>query len=159
MQRFSPPLLDRLIDRAPLVPTESLRPSMSIEQLKDAVARDVESLLNSRRGPSDRAAGAGGGAFDTVLGFGLDDFAYLSMSSKVDRDFICRSIERAILNHEPRLRNARVAIEKRDTDTQKLRFSIQALLIAHPLQEPVNFDAVLQTTTRNYAVQNNQRGT
>ena len=157
MQRFSPPLLDRLIDRSPLVPSESLRPSMSIEQLKDAVARDVESLLNSRRGPADPTAAGNSQAFATVLGFGLDDFAFLSMSSKVDREFICRSIERAIKHHEPRLRNARVAIEKRDTDTQKLRFSIQALLIAHPLQEPVSFDAVLQTTTRNYAVQNTHR--
>jgi len=81
----------------------------------------------------------------------------MSMSSAVDRAAICRSIERAITDHEPRLRNARVTLERRDTDTQKLRFSIHAVLVAHPLQEPVNFDAVLQTTTQNYAVQSGRR--
>ena len=37
MQRFVPSLLDRLIDAAPLSPSEPTRPSLSLEQLKDAV--------------------------------------------------------------------------------------------------------------------------
>ena len=158
MQRFIPPLLDRLIDAAPQSPSEPLRPAMSIEQLKDAVARDVESLLNARRGSSHESLDGYRHARQSVAAFGLDDFVAMSMSSAVDRAAICRSIERAITDHEPRLRNARVALERRDADTQKLRFTIHAMLIAHPLQEPVNFDAVLQTTTQNYAVQTGRRG-
>ena len=157
MQRFVPPLLDRLIDAAPLSRAEPLRPSLSIEQLKDAVARDVESLLNARRGSSRESLAGFHLARTSVAAFGLDDFVSMSMSSAVDREAICRSIERAITDHEPRLRNARVALDKRDADTRKLRFSIHAVLLAHPLQEPVNFDAVLQTTTQNYAVQSSRR--
>ena len=157
MQLFTPPLLDRLIDVQPLARTEPLRTVMSIGQLKDAVARDVESLLNSRRGAAKGPLEQHELARSSVLAFGLDDFASLSMASKTDRDAICRSIERAITDHEPRLRNARVALEERHADARKLRFSIHALLISHPLQEPVNFDAVLQTTTQNYAVQTTRR--
>jgi type VI secretion system protein ImpF len=157
MQRFVPPLLDRLIDAAPLARAEPLRPAMSLEQLKDAVARDVESLLNARRGSTRAALDGYANARASVVAFGLDDFASMSMASTVDRAAICRSIERAITDHDPRLRSVRVDLDQRDAATQKLRFSIHAMLVVHPLHEPVNFDAVLQTTTQNYAVNNARR--
>ena len=153
MQRFVPPLLDRLFDAAPLSPAEPLRPTLSLEQLKDTVARDLESLLNARRGSTRESMQGHPFAGESVLAFGLDNFASMSMASTVDRASICRSIERAIHDHEPRLHNVRVDLDKRDAATQKLRFSIHAMLVVHPLHEPVNFDAVLQTTTQNYAVQ------
>ena len=157
MQRFVPSLLDRLIDAAPLSGSEPTRPSLSLEQLKDAVARDLESLLNARHGSSRDAFDRFANARRSIAAFGLDDFAAMSMASIDDRAAICRSIERAINNFEPRLRSVRVELDKRDTATQKLRFAIRAVLIAHPLQEPVNFDAVLQTTTQSYAVQTGRR--
>lgn len=157
MQRFVPPLLDRLIDGAPLSRAEPLRPTLSMEQLKDAVARDVESLLNARRGSTRAHLDGFPNARASVAAFGLDDFVSLSMASTVDRAAICRAIERAIGDHEPRLRHVRVELERRDAMTQKLRFSIRAVLVAHPMHEPVNFDAVLQTTTQNYAVQSGRR--
>lgn len=157
MQRFVPSLLDRLIDTAPRTPSEPLRPALSLQQLEDSVARDVESLLNARRGSTRAALEAYPNARGSVAAFGLDDFASLSMASTVDRVTICRAIERAIGDHEPRLRNVRVDLDKRDAASQKLRFSIHALLVVHPLHEPVNFDAVLQTTTQNYAVQTTGR--
>ncbi len=157
MQRFVPPLLDRLIDTVPRSRAEPLRPAFSIEQLKDAVARDIESLLNARRGSTRQALAAYPNASGAVIAFGLEDFVSMSMSSAVDRAAICRSIERAITDHEPRLRNPRVELDRRDAATQKLRFSIHAMLVTHPLNEPVNFDAVLQTTTQNYAVLSSRR--
>lgn len=157
MQRFVPPLLDRLIDAAPQSRAEPLRPALSLEQLKDAVARDVESLLNARRGSTRDALDTYPNARASVAAFGLDDFAAMSMASTVDRAAICRAIERSITDHEPRLRGIRVELDKRDAMTQKLRFAIHAMLVVHPLHEPVNFDAVLQTTTQNYAVQCGRR--
>ncbi len=157
MQRFVPPLLDRLIDLAPLSRAEAMRQALSIDQLKDAVARDVEALLNARRGPTRGSLQGFSHARASVAAFGLDDFASMSMSSTVDREAICRSIERAIQDHEPRLQHARVELHRRDATTQELRFAIHAVLVAHPLQEPVNFDALLQTTTRSYAVQSARR--
>ena len=156
MQRFVPSLLDRLIDAVPLSPSEPTRPSFTLEQLKDAVARDVEALLNARHGSTRDTVDRFPNARSSIATFGLDDFAAMSMASLNDRAAICRSIERAIADHEPRLRGARVELD-RHVATQKLRFSIRALLVVHPLQEAVNFDAVLQTTTQSYAVQTGRR--
>ncbi len=75
MQRFVPPLLDRLFDAAPLSPAEPLRPTLSLEQLKDTVARDLESLLNARRGSTRESMQGHPFACESVLAFGLDDFA------------------------------------------------------------------------------------
>jgi type VI secretion system protein ImpF len=157
MQRFVPPLFDRLIDMAPLQSSEFVRPALTMGQIKDSVAADIEFLLNARRGTSRASIDSFLNARGSVATFGLDDFVSMSMSSEVDRASICASIERAIADHEPRLRNARVVLERREASTQKLRFSIHATLHVHPLQEPVNFDAVLQTTTQNYAVQSGRR--
>ena len=152
MQRFVPSLLDRLIDATPTARDEPLRALHTLKQLKAAVARDIESLLNARHGSARERLDAYPCAGKSIVAFGLDDFAAMSMSSSVDRASICGSIARAIADHEPRLRGVEVDLDRRDVATQKLRFLIKAVLVVHPLQEPVNFDAVLQTTTPNYAV-------
>jgi type VI secretion system protein ImpF len=149
MQRFAPYLLDRLID---VSPNDAMRPMLSLEQLKDSVARDVEALLNTRRGlDADDAAGFPR-VRRSVVGFGLDDFASRSMASTNDQAVVCRAIERAVLDHEPRLRNVRVELRRGDASRQSLKFAIRAMLHVHPMQAPVNFDAVLQTSTQQYAV-------
>jgi type VI secretion system protein ImpF len=157
MQRFVPPLLDRLIDTEPRSRSEPIRPALSLDQLKRSVARDLESLLNARHGSSRQALEGFPHARASVAAFGLDDFAAMSMSSTVDRATICASIAQSISDHEPRLQKVLVELDQRDVATQKLRFSIAAVLVAHPLNEPVNFDALLQTTTQNYAVQIGRR--
>jgi type VI secretion system protein ImpF len=157
MKRFMPPLIDRLLDAAPGESVEPLRPSMTVEELKGAVARDVESLLNSRRGSPQETTRQFKHADHSVFAFGLDDFSSKSISNPEDRRWVCRSIEHAISNHEPRLLNVRVSIDESAGSSQRVRFSIQAFLMVHPLEEPVSFDAVLQTTTQTYAVQNTRR--
>lgn len=149
MQRFAPYLLDRLIDAAP---EDATRPTLTLEQLKDTVARDVEALLNSRRGIAADDVRGYAYAPRSVLAFGLDDFAACSMASTTDQAFICHAIERAIGDHEPRLRNVRVQLNPREASKQSLKFTIRAMLQVHPMQAPVNFDAMLQTSTQQYAV-------
>jgi type VI secretion system protein ImpF len=132
---------------------------MSIEDFKSVVARDVESLLNTRGGSPKMVPSQYPCALSSVWSFGLTDFASKSMASLEDRDAICRTIERAISNQESRLTKVSVTIDSRENRTHRLRFNIQALLLVHPLQEPVSFDAELQTTTQNYAVQSVRRPT
>ena len=157
MTRFVPSLLDRLLDAQPQTRGETVRPTLCVEQLKEAVARDVEFLLNARHGAARLALERYPHARRSIVGFGLDDFAAMSMSSLVDRAAICRSIERAITDHETRLQHVQVDLDRRDSASQKLRFVIRAVLVTHPLQEPVSFDAVLQTTTQSYAVETGRR--
>ncbi len=88
----------------------------------------------------------------SVLGYGLEDFSSLSVSGSNDRDRICRRLEAAIVAHEPRLKRVQVSIDVKSSSAQQLRFSIKALLCVSPLQEPVDFDAVLNATTQHYEV-------
>jgi type VI secretion system protein ImpF len=146
-----------LFDADPLSATESLQTYMSIEEFKTVVARDVESLLNTRSAISAQDIDQHANVRNSVWAFGLRDFASKSIANADDCGAICRSIEHAIANQESRLTNVRVAIESGASKIARLRFNIQALLLVHPLQEPVSFDAELQTTTQNYAVQTTRR--
>ncbi len=157
MQRFVPSLLDRLIDAAPASRVEPLRPALTLEQLRDTVARDVEALLNTRGGAGHRGLDACPNARRSTLAFGLEDFSSMSLASGADRVRICRAIERAIADHEPRLREVQVALGGRDPTLRRVVFSIRATLSVHPLHEPVSFEAMLLPSTRTYAVQHGQR--
>jgi len=48
MKRFEPGLLDKLFDDDPHSPAPAAVRQLSIEELKGTVARDLESILNSR---------------------------------------------------------------------------------------------------------------
>lgn len=150
---FQPTLFDRLFDDAPKVASEavSLR-QWSLPELKNAVARDVEALLNSRAGlHEDRYAGLSE-VSRSLVSFGMTDFVGLSLASPADRNRICRTLEGAISRHEPRLRNIQVDLDLDSTAVNSLRFNIQALLHVHPVEQPVNFDAVLQPSCLQYSV-------
>jgi type VI secretion system protein ImpF len=69
-----------------------------------------------------------------------------------DRTTICSSIQRAIERHEPRLKQVVVKLEVNEQSTSVLCFAIQALLVVHEAEEPINFDAMLQPSTRQYSV-------
>jgi type VI secretion system protein ImpF len=124
----------------------------SIDQLKDSVARDVESLLNSRCGMPEGMLGGFAHCQQSLLSFGLKDFVSLSLANQGDRALICEDIRSALLVHEPRLQNPVVQVSSTAGPGQRLHFAIQALLIAHEANEIVSFDAVLQPVSQRYQV-------
>lgn len=151
MKGFTPGLFDRLLG-AP-TRTGSLPASrMSVEEMKDAVARDLEALLNTRRVLAEDALAPYPECAASLVGYGMNDFADLSLSSPSDRAYICSCIERTIACHEPRLRNVKAALELREGAVNRLDFSITALLVLNAAQESVNFDAVLQPSTLSYSI-------
>lgn len=151
MARFAPSLLDRLLDDAPLSPGETAAPQVSLEQLKDAVVRDLEALLNARCGLQRDALAAHPQAQRSILSFGMLDFSSMSLANTDERDEICRAIERAVHAHEPRLKNVRVSLAD-ESGGNRLLFTIHALLVANPAREPVNFNAMLHPSTQLYSV-------
>lgn len=156
---FAPNLFEKLFDDHPRIPTESqaLR-RLSIEELKESVATDVEALLNSRRGHTEETLEAYARSRDSILSFGIHDFVGLSLSNPADCHRICRSIEQAIQRHDKRLHAVRVTLEADRYSTNTLRFSIHALLVVHPAREAVSFDALLQPATQQYSVVRGRRG-
>lgn len=156
MKGFEPSLFDKLFDDAPVA---AVRRSLSLDQLKDSVGNDLEALLNTRTVIDEELSENFPYAVRSIASFGLNDFAGLSLSSIHDRRKICLSIERAIARHEPRLREVQVSLELERNAVNALYFTIKAMLVVRPAQEPVSFDAMLRPTTLQYSVsRSRQRG-
>jgi type VI secretion system protein ImpF len=156
MKGYAPGLFDRLMERpGPGQSGTALR--MTIEEVKDAVARDLEALLNTRAVLPEELFKRYPECARSIVTYGLHDFAGLSLSSADDRAFICRSLEAAIARHEPRLRNVQARLELRDDAVNRLNFAITALLVVSTAQEPVNFDAVLQPSSLQYTISKARR--
>ncbi|RZJ83430.1 MAG: type VI secretion system baseplate subunit TssE, partial [Massilia sp.] len=113
MKGFSPGLFDRLMEgstRSAPQGAPAAVTRLSIEELKDSVARDLEALLNTRAAIGDDRIRAFPECARSIMTYGLKDFAGLSLSSSDDRAYICACIEKTIGRHEPRLRNVRAAL-------------------------------------------------
>ncbi len=143
---FRSTLFDRLIPDY----DEQLK-GLSIQELRESVAHDLEDLLNSRMAKLEQIDD-----FPlvkkSILQFGIIDFVGLSTANPADRDKICQSIEQSIAAHEPRLTQIKVEMLLDGHNMGSLCLSIQAYLNIHPLYEPVVFDALLKPTTQQYVI-------
>ena len=156
MKGFIPGLFDRLMDTRANVGGGTVS-RMSIEELKDSVARDLEALLNTRTVIPEGLLKQYPECGRSMVTYGLQDFAGLSLSSTDDRAYICRCLEEAIARHEPRLRNVQASLELRADSVNSLNFAITALLVVSTAHEPVNFDAVLQPSSLHYTISKARR--
>jgi len=157
MKGYTPGLFDRLLGLPERGPGKSAvsgvqAQRLTIEELKDTVARDLEALLNTRSSLPDGALKAWPECARSLVTYGLGDFADRCLSSPSDRAAICASIEKTIACHEPRLRKVRANLELKGDSVNRLNFSITAVLVASVSQEPVNFDAVLTPSTLQYSI-------
>lgn len=130
---------------------------LNVEQVKDTVAFDLEALLNTRAVISEDLLRTYPECHRSIVSYGLSDFAGLSLASLDDRTTVCRSLERTISRHEPRLRNVRAMLELSNKSINRLNFSITALLMIHESKEPVLFDAVLTPSSLQYSISNARR--
>jgi type VI secretion system protein ImpF len=153
MKGFEPNLLHKLFDDDVRDMTSSVMlRRLSVDELKDSVARDVESLLNTRAVFAGSSVDKFKECARSVASYGLNDFVGRSLLSFEDRVFICRSIEHCIDRHEPRLRQVHVTLAPDTQGTKMLCFGIGAMLMIRPAYEPVNFDAVLHAGSLKYSV-------
>jgi type VI secretion system protein ImpF len=153
MKGFEPNLLEKLFDnelRSATSPVVLRR--LSVDELKDSVARDVESLLNTRVNFSEASIRGFEQCQRSIATYGLNDFVGRSLFSFEDRVFICRSIENAIGRHESRLQQVRVSLVPDSQGIKMLCFGIAAMLVVKPASEPVSFDAVLHSGSLKYSV-------
>lgn len=151
--RITPSVLDRLIDEEPGVSHEAISTRQrSLRQLKQAVKRDLEWLLNTRQ----VVDGIPEGLTETnrsLAAFGLPDFTSVSVKSPAERNRVRRTLETAISNFEPRLQDVTVTVEPMRANERTLRFRVDARLKVEPAPEPITFDTVLQLGSGQYVVQ------
>lgn len=152
MKGFAPGLLDRLLGEGALAAASGVVARMSMEQLKDSVARDLEALLNTRLGLAPEILDGYPECRKSIVSYGLIDFAGFCLSSTDDRAAICASLKAAIEQHEPRLREVNASLEMEQGSVNRLNFVINATLQVDALEEPVNFNAVLQPSSLHYSI-------
>ena len=145
-----PPLLDRLIDLEPLSGDPQQTRAAAVRSLREALRRDLEWLLNTRRTPLDLTK-----SFEelplSVFNYGLPDFSALSANAPKDRQKLLAELERTISLFEPRLRNVRVVlVEGSGVGTRMLRFQIEGSLQVDPSPEHISFDGELQLASGEY---------
>jgi len=148
-------VLDRLLDFEPEINREPLASrSKNLRQLKQAVRRDLEWLLNTRQVP-DGIPPELKETSNSVASYGLPDFTHMSMESGDDQKFVKREIEELVRRFEPRLEGVVVSVESVRSSERLLRFRIDARLKIDPAPEPITFDTVLQLGSGQYTVSEN----
>jgi type VI secretion system protein ImpF len=152
-QGLMPSLLDRLTD--PGSGGTGWRRGYGLEQMVEAVQRDLEDLLNTRQsgaGPPEEFAEVR----NSVLAYGFPDLSSLNAITPQQRDAIGRLLEDVIARFEPRLRDVRATvIEAGDGKRPTASFRVEARLCVEPAPE-VAFETVLELTTGHCSVKPSQ---
>ena len=152
MTTFSSSVWDKLIEPA-LTPAGQLQPMrLTLEQYQRVIARDLESLLNTRIATPAEALASYPACRDSIVNFGLADFAQLCLSTAEDRKAICDGLTAAIIRHEPRLRHVRAQLVSEAGAINRLSFAISALLCAPSDEGRVRFGVRLEPSSLHYFI-------
>ena len=144
-----PSVLDRLLDEQ----SQSNGDGQRLDELKAAVARDLEAFLNSRR----RCISPPGDLTEldrSVVDYGVEDFTGANMASPDRRERFRAAMEAAIRRYEPRFAAVEVVIlpDEGGGQDRTLRFRIEGLLHAEPAPEPLVLDSRIDPLTRAYEI-------
>jgi type VI secretion system protein ImpF len=143
-QGLMPSLIDRLCD--PESEGGGLHEGYSIAQMTQAVLRDLEELLNTRRTTLDVPADCKETLLSIVT-YGLPDFSSVPAGTAEQRSQIGRLLESILERYEPRLRDIKATLVD---DPRMLKRSVRFLLSARLRVDPapeVAFDTILELTT------------
>ena len=158
-QLLLPSVLDRLIDDDPQVRQEAPGSrSQLLRELKQAVRRDLENLLNTRirclPSPPELAE-----LKQSVVNYGIPDLTGTPLASPREREEFRRIIHSVILLYEPRLKKLNVMLhDQAEAIDRTIRFHIEATLQAEPAPEPVAFDSTLRLATGSFEVKGDSDG-
>jgi type VI secretion system protein ImpF len=135
-------VLDRLLDEEPKS-TRDVLPTRAetVRELRRAVTRDLDTLLNTRNTFSDLSPDFTEVA-RSVIAYGLPDLSSFGHSPN-DWIRLRQAIETAIRTFEPRLAGAVVTVTPPTSTDRSVRVRIDARLIMTPNPEPISFDIVM----------------
>jgi len=140
-----------VLDRLTQVEEWPATRNKSVRFFRDALKRDLEWLLNTRKPPLPELA-AWPAARDSVINYGLPDISALGLSSASDQRALRLAIEAALRIFEPRLTDVHVTLESSDTVDRRLRFHIEGNMKLDPAPEEISFDTVLELSSGEYKV-------
>jgi type VI secretion system protein ImpF len=148
-QGLMPSIIDRLID--PGSGGTAWRRGYGVEQMVQAVQRDLEDLLNTRQSheglpPEFKEL------HNSIVAYGLPDLNSMNAITSTQRQQIGRMIETIIARFEPRLKDIKATlVEGGDNKARSLKFRVDARMRVDPAPE-VAFDTILELTTGHYSI-------
>ena len=140
-----------VLDRLTQVEDWPATRNQSVRFFRDALKRDLEWLLNTRKPPLPQLA-AWPAARDSVINYGLPDISALGLSSASDQRALRSAIEVCLRIFEPRLTDVHVTLESSDAVDRRLRFHIEGNMKLDPAPEEIAFDTVLELSSGEYKV-------
>lgn len=146
-------VLDRLIDENPRVAADPpITWDESVRRLKNAVLRDLEWLLNTRRiiAPAPEVYPE---VQRSLYHYGLPDVTSVSRDSPTAVRQLVQQMEECIKLFEPRLDTIRVYVAEKAKDQRDLRFVIEAMLRMEPNPERVVFDTILEPVRGGFRIE------
>jgi len=117
------------------------------------IARDLQALLNSRTALAPASLAPYPAVSDSIVNYGLIDFAGMCMNSDTDQQEICKAVRLAIERHEPRLHNVAVTLTPRKGAINRIDFVITARLKGDALTGPMAFNAVFRPSLQQYSIE------
>ena len=150
--KTTPSVLDRLLDFEPKKSSESPKSrSRSLAEMKQAVRRDLEWLLNTRRSGTHISEDLEE-TNQSLAVFGLKDLTSISVKSPKEKQRLIKEVERTIKTFEPRFINLKITLDEIENTDKKLKFRIEAHLNLDPTPEPIVFDTVLEVGSGDFEV-------
>jgi type VI secretion system protein ImpF len=147
-------IFDRLLEDSEF---NALGGSVSdIHVVRNAVLRDVENLLNTRRTiykPPESYTYLK----QSLFVYGLEDFVAKNPKNIQVRKVLKASIQDTLTKFEPRLRDVSVEMKEDDGISRNLCFIIRAILYADPIQEPICFDTWFSVSRGEYKIRDHQK--
>ena len=124
-----------------------------VREMREAIRRDLEALLNTRRCPSAPPA-ALGELKDALVSYGVDGMVSANQVTDEAKLRLAQAIERRISLFETRLSDVRVTILKSRTATERaLRMRIQASFRLHQGMPPISFESTIDPSTQRFLVE------
>ena len=162
MDRLQPCLLDRLTDDEPEISKESRdRRIVSLQRYKNAVLRDLEMILNSKRHPLHDNIYEFDEAAKSVLNFGILDICGVPILNTKPAE-IESQVKEAIIYFEPRISQRSLSVRMvSPLDSEYIRsisFEIEAELWAQPLPDRLFVKTEVDLETGHYKLKGEQNG-
>ena len=144
-----PSILDRLI--TPDADDFAGRRGFGFDQMRDAIRRDLETLLNTHRTQADLPP-----IFveleNSVFTYGIPDPSAMSAIAEKPGE-LGRLITTILVRFEPRLRDIEIrAVERADIHHRRIRFQIDAKFRIEPFSD-VEFETVLELSSGHTSIE------
>lgn len=151
---FARSVLDRLLDANPDMKQDPLvSPIDQSCEMREAIRRDLENLLNTRRCPTTPPAELKELGCSLVC-FGIDGFVSMNLVSDEAKLVLARALERRIALFENRLSDVRLTILKNGaTPRRTLRIGLEATFKPHDGLPLIRFEIVIDPSTQRFCVE------